>query len=159
MVAAMLCPSAFRWCAPLCVLPHGGQAGWCDPLSALWMVGGGLWVVCAAWLLRAGVPGWPQVPAPVRIVLGVLALWLAWLAVVQARSLGINFLLSVLTLVWAADIFAYFAGRAFGLRFTRGKLAPSISPGKSWVCGGAGRCLVSGHCLGRSGSLLASRCR
>jgi phosphatidate cytidylyltransferase len=64
--------------------------------------------------------------------LGVLALWLAWLAVVQARSLGINFLLSVLTLVWAADIFAYFAGRAFGLRFTRGKLAPSISPGKSW---------------------------
>ena len=50
-------------------------------------------------LLRAGVPGWPQVPAPVRIVLGVLALWLAWLAVVQARTVGINFLLSVMTLV------------------------------------------------------------
>src|SRR5690606_30272503 len=43
-----------------------------------------------------------------------------------------NFLLSVLALVWAADIAAYFAGRAFGLRFTKNKLAPAISPGKSW---------------------------
>ena len=108
-------------------------AGWLDrPLPLLWTLGGGLWVACTAWLLRAGVPGWPLIPAPVRIVLGVLALWLAWLAVVQARILGINFLLSVLTLVWVADIFAYFAGRAFGLRFTRNKLAPSISPGNSW---------------------------
>ena len=85
-----------------------------------------------AWLLRVGVDGWPRVPRALRIVGGVLALWLAWLAVAQARVAGINFLLSVLTLVWAADIFAYFAGRAFGLRFTKGKLAPSISPGKSW---------------------------
>ena len=50
----------------------------------------------------------------------------------QARTIGINFLLSILTLVWAADIFAYFAGRTFGGRFSRGKLAPAISPGKSW---------------------------
>ena len=63
---------------------------------------------------------------------------------VQARQVGINFLLSVLVLVWVADIFAYFAGRAFGLRFTKGKLAPSISPGKSWegVWGGLAGVLV-----------------
>jgi phosphatidate cytidylyltransferase len=118
-------------CSALCAAAW--WAGWVDrPLPVLWMVGGGLWVASAAWLLRAGVSGWPQIPLAVRIVLGVLALWLAWLAVVQARSLGINFLLSVLMLVWVADIFAYFAGRAFGLRFTRNKLAPAISPGKSW---------------------------
>jgi phosphatidate cytidylyltransferase len=40
----------------------------------------------------------------------------------------VNFLLSVFCLVWAADIAAYFGGRTFGRR----KLAPTISPGKSW---------------------------
>src|SRR5690606_7251962 len=46
--------------------------------------------------------------------------------------------------VWVADIFAYFAGRAFGLKFTRRKLAPAISPGKSWegVWGGMAGVLV-----------------
>lgn len=118
-------------CVALCA---GSWAlGWVDrPLTALWVVGGGLWVLAAAWLLKAGVPGWPRIPAGVRLVAGVLALWLAWLAVVQARNVGINFLLSVLLLVWVADIFAYFAGRTFGLKFTKSKLAPAISPGKSW---------------------------
>jgi phosphatidate cytidylyltransferase len=73
-----------------------------------------------------------------------VALWLAWLAVAQARAIGINFLLSILVLVWVADIFAYFAGRAFGGRVSRSKLAPSISPGKSWegVWGGMAGVLV-----------------
>jgi phosphatidate cytidylyltransferase len=130
-------------CVALCL---GSWAlGWLtQPLTVLWTVGGALWVLGTAWLLRAGVPGWPRIPAAVRLVAGVLALWLAWLAVVQARLVGINFLLSVLVLVWVADIFAYFAGRAFGLRFTKGKLAPSISPGKSWegVWGGLAGVLV-----------------
>ena len=98
------------------------------PMGALWAVAGALWVLGGAWLLRGGVPVWAKIPQAVRVVIGVLALWTAWLAVAQARMIGINFLLSVLVLVWAADIFAYFSGRAFGKR----KLAPAISPNKSW---------------------------
>ena len=108
------------------------------PPVAIWIVAGGVWVILAAWLLRAGVPAWSKVSKAVRLVGGLLALWVAWLAVVQARIMGINFLFSVLVLVWSADIFAYFAGRALGGRFFARKLAPSISPGKTWegVCGG-----------------------
>ncbi|MCC2676001.1 MAG: phosphatidate cytidylyltransferase [Ramlibacter sp.] len=102
------------------------------PSAVLWTVVGVLWVVAGAALVRGGVDGWPRVPQVVRIVGGVVALALAWLAMAQARVLGVNFLLSVLVLVWVADIFAYFAGRAFGGKFTKGRLAPVISPKKSW---------------------------
>jgi phosphatidate cytidylyltransferase len=102
------------------------------PLPWLWIVSSVAWVVGGALLLRGAVPGWPRIPRGIRLVAGLMALWVAWLAAVQARTWGINFLLSIFLLVWVADIFAYFAGRAFGLRFTSGKLAPSISPGKSW---------------------------
>ena len=101
-------------------------------LTLLWTLVGAGWVLVGAWLLRQGVKGWPRIPKMLRLAGGLAALWLAWLAVAQARVLGINFLLSVLMLVWAADIFAYIAGRSFGGRFTKSKLAPSISPGKSW---------------------------
>lgn len=118
-------------CAALCVLAWRllGAAG--APLW-LWAFGAGAWVLGGGLLLRAGVAGWPRIPQALRLLGGLLALWLAWLAVAQARGQGVNFLLSILALVWVADIGAYFAGRALGLRFTRGKLAPTISPGKSW---------------------------
>ncbi|VWX63075.1 Phosphatidate cytidylyltransferase [Burkholderiales bacterium 8X] len=103
-----------------------------ERLLVVWIVAAAAWVLGGAALLRVAVPGWPRVPRGLRLVGGLLALWVAWLAAVQARMEGINFLLSILVLVWVADVFAYFAGRAFGLRFTRNKLAPSISPGKSW---------------------------
>jgi phosphatidate cytidylyltransferase len=63
-----------------------------------------------------------------RLTGGVLALWLSWIAIYQAKVIGLNFLMSLLMLVWVADVAAYFSGRAFGRR----KLAPAISPGKSW---------------------------
>ncbi len=114
------------------------------PLPTLWTLAGAAWVLAGAWLLRQGVAGWSRIPRAVRLLGGMAALWLAWLAVAQARVIGINFLLSILLLVWVADIFAYAAGRAFGGRFTKGKLAPAISPGKSWegVWGGMAGVIV-----------------
>ena len=119
----------------LCVLACG--ASWYgglleQPLPLLWATVGAVWVLAGGALLRVGVSGWPRIPQAVRLVGGLLALYLAWLAIAQARVIGVEFLLSVLLLVWVADIFAYFSGRTFGGRFSKGKLAPSISPGKSW---------------------------
>ncbi|MCB1988606.1 MAG: phosphatidate cytidylyltransferase, partial [Burkholderiaceae bacterium] len=135
VVLVLMAGGAWEWgrlngCGPLASVVVGAvcialcAASWLlglvgRPLGSLWLAAGGFWVLGGAWLLHAGVPGWPRIPGPVRLVAGVLALWLAWLAVVQARTVGINFLLSVMTLVWMADIAAYFAGRTLGLRFTR----------------------------------------
>ena len=86
------------------------------------------WVLGGAFVLRGGPAAWPLLPSAVRCALGLLLLWTAWLALAAAKVIGVNFILSVFCLVWAADIAAYFGGRAFGKR----KLAPAISPGKSW---------------------------
>ena len=103
-----------------------------QPLPTVWILASGFWVLISAWLLKTGVAGWTKIPVTLRRIGGMLALLLAWLAVAQARVQGINFLMSVLTLVWVADSFAYFAGRTWGGKFTTYKLAPTISPGKSW---------------------------
>jgi phosphatidate cytidylyltransferase len=94
----------------------------------LWVGAAGLWILGGALALRHGVEGWRSTSRWLTWPVGLLALWVAWLALASARAQGLAFLLSVLCLVWVADIAAYFGGRAFGRR----KLAPSISPGKSW---------------------------
>ncbi len=96
--------------------------------SWVWWAAWPAWVLGGIWVLRRGVQAWPDVPQSFRQAGGLLLLWLAWLAIWKAKTIGINFLLSTLCLVWMADIAAYFGGRAFGRR----KLAPTISPGKSW---------------------------
>jgi phosphatidate cytidylyltransferase len=80
-------------------------------------------------MLRVGPSGWPRLGLALRLGVGFLMLAGACLALAAARAKGLNFLLSTLCIVWMADIAAYFGGRAWGRR----KLAPSISPGKSWA--------------------------
>jgi phosphatidate cytidylyltransferase len=108
-------------------------------LKLLWMATGLTWVLGGAWVLWRGVAAWTSYSRAFRLGAGLLGLCLTWLAIAQAKFIGINFLLSVLALVWVADIAAYFAGRAFGGHLIRRKLAASISPGKSWegALGGA----------------------
>lgn len=93
-----------------------------------------VWVCGAAWALRGGVDGWRRTPRWVRLTVGVLVLSVAAVALLRARQVGLEFVLSIFCVVWVADVAAYAAGRAFGRR----KLAPAISPGKSWegVLGG-----------------------
>ena len=104
-------------------------AGWNEAAPTLaWWFATLVWVL-GGWLaLLGGVERWPQVPRALRWALGLVALWTLWLALVNAKAIGLNFILSIFFLVWTADIAAYFGGRAFGRR----KLAPAISPGKSW---------------------------
>ena len=88
--------------AALCALVCAGAwaAGVLEkPLPLLWIVAGAGWVLAGAALLRQGVPGWARIPRGVRLAGGFIALCLAWLAIAQARVIGINFLLSILLLV------------------------------------------------------------
>jgi len=106
-----------------------GPLGWGIEIAAeVWGAVAVLWIVGGVLALRAGPAGLLQVRAGVRFVVGWLLIAAAWAALIAARERGLAYLASVCALVWLADIAAYFGGRAFGRR----KLAPTISPGKSW---------------------------
>ncbi len=84
-----------------------------------------LWIfVVPAWLIS----GW-QMRQPLLMALtGWAVLIPTGLAMMDLRTQNPSLLLALMGLVWVADIAAYFAGRRFG----KNKLAPSISPGKTW---------------------------
>jgi phosphatidate cytidylyltransferase len=99
------------------------------PLAlALLVVSLGFWLTVAPRSLARVEPVGPL------WAIGALVLAACWLALFELRLRGPAMLVSCMAVVWIADIGAYFAGRAFGRR----KLAPRVSPGKSWegVVGG-----------------------
>ncbi len=119
-------------------------------LVFFWIIGGGL--VPQIHLLCAGLVTWLLLPFYLRSVdffgrcwhankyfryaLGIWLLSLTWYAInfIIWQAYGSLLLLTLFLWVWGADIGAYFVGRAYG----KHKLAPSISPGKTWegVLGG-----------------------
>jgi len=118
-------------CTLLCLF-FWREGGTAQAWPWLWWAVGAAWVLMAARLLRGGVDAWLRVPAAIRWLAGMVALFAAWVALVQARAIGINFLFSVFVLVWGADVAAYFCGRLLGGRWIKRKLAVAISPGKTW---------------------------
>lgn len=83
------------------------------------------WVVAVPFWLRHR---WPLKSRALGLAVGLVVILPTWLALVQLRALGPWPLLAIMAVVWMADIAAYFSGRAFG----KHKLAPNISPGKTW---------------------------
>ncbi|MCP5158892.1 MAG: phosphatidate cytidylyltransferase [Gammaproteobacteria bacterium] len=94
------------------------------------------WCGALLWLRRyARRPDHQDQPWSVGIA-GLVVLPAPWVAFMGLRGeFGPSYVLFLFLLVWTADVGAYFAGRRWGRR----KLAPAISPGKTWEgVGGAG---------------------
>jgi phosphatidate cytidylyltransferase len=90
-------------------------------------------VICVLWCgLGVAVAGAGRtrlkIPYALSLLLGLAILSVGWLALEGLLQQGMQWLVSVLAVVWIADIAAYFTGRALG----RHKLAPQVSPGKTW---------------------------
>jgi len=99
-------------------------------LINVWLVlaVGALWVVGATALVVQGRVDGRSQGLPLSLF-AVLAVWVAWASLAQMfLAHGAWFLVSLLALIWFADIAAYFTGKAVG----RHKLAPRVSPGKTW---------------------------
>ena len=67
-------------------------------------------------------------PGAACLVLGVLYIFGAWRCAMGLRAVNPHWLMLALLVSWIGDTFAYYVGRAIG----RHKLAPRISPGKTW---------------------------
>ena len=83
----------------------------------------------APWVLGAAILWWGAATWLVMTFPESAERWSATLTkLIKAMALGNWLIMAVMVLVWGADIGAYFSGRKFGKR----KLAPKVSPGKSW---------------------------
>lgn len=117
-------PLAVVAAALLPLLADRAPAEWL-PLAALCVL---LWVLRFAPALRFGLPPSGGSRGLLFTFIYLIALFGCFIAIAGLWQRSVTFLISAMAIVWVADIGAYFAGRALGRR----KLAPSISPGKTW---------------------------
>ena len=121
-------------------------------ISVIWVIGASAMVYRGQTQERSG-GAWLS-------AFGILAVLAVWGALVQLYiSHGAWFLVSLLALIWFADIAAYFTGKALG----KHKLAPKVSPGKTWegAAGGTVAAVVwvlgSAYWAGSFGAILSQR--
>ena len=130
-------------------------------IIVLWSAMGG-WLLALFWITAPAL-GRDVTPfhSVLKSLLGIAVLVSTWLALVVLDSRpddGPYWVLYLLFLVWFADSGAYFAGRQWG----KTKLAPQVSPGKTWegVMGALTVCVVFafgfGRYIGLQGAMLAS---
>jgi len=155
LLPALFMAPSWAWGAITLVLFTGAAAEWSKLVgaSALWasltFIAGLIWIVVPDWFSTSTLLPFALAPALLatlfwlifspwrlagggsqdrRALFGVVLAFSAWQAAFELRRWGIGLLLSTACIVWVADVAAYFGGRAFG----RHKLAPAISPGKTW---------------------------
>jgi phosphatidate cytidylyltransferase len=149
VLAFIVAAAAWEWSRLCGLASENGQTAFAALVGLVVLIG--LYIVYAdalmRWLLLAGFLFWASVPAlfylaprhraieqlnTPLLLLGVFVFLVAAVAIQYLRSFAPHgsswLLLYALAIVWFMDIGAYFSGRRFGTR----KLAPSISPGKTW---------------------------
>lgn len=149
-LGALTLTGAWEWAAFAGLTSHAMRAGYAaacavvmsvlwaaaaTPAGFTWVMTAALawWIAALAWLAFVPARGRPWLAA----FAGVAALAPMWVAIAHLHTSGrrgLELVIFVLVLAWAADVGAYFAGRRFG----RSRLAPRVSPNKTWegVLGG-----------------------
>ena len=145
VIAAVILAAAWEWSAFLeakspatrvfyvifiAAMMAGIGMVWPDGVEHVLMVAMAWWLLALLWTFAFPTP----IPQLLRWLCGAFVLVPLYAALVLLYQATPSLLLFVLIIVWAADIGAYFSGKRFG----RVKLAPAISPGKTWegVIGG-----------------------
>jgi phosphatidate cytidylyltransferase len=147
VIAAVILAAAWEWSKFLSLVSVPGRLGYVTAIGALiaavtWptpspaateiilKIGLAWWFAALIWVFFYPTP----ITRPIGWLCGALVLIPAYIALVSLYSREPSLLLFALVIIWAADSGAYFAGKRFG----RVKLAPNISPGKTWegVIGG-----------------------